>query len=446
MSHSFSLPSKLAFVRALSSAVLIWVTTLSSAYAHEVLPSIADMTQDGDQLQFDVRLNLESFIAGIDMTDVSDTALSAEASTYDALQAMEPAALEARFQTFWPQMAESMTITADGVAITPELIGVAVGPLGDIEVTRASEISFTAALPAGSKEVQVGWAKEFGVLVLRQMGVEAPYDGYLEAGALSDPIVLAGGGQATGWETFVSYIPVGFDHIVPKGLDHILFVLGLFFLSSKMRPLLLQISLFTLAHTITLALAALGYVVLPGSIVEPLIAASIVYVAVENIFLSNLSRWRPFVVFGFGLLHGLGFASVLAEFGLPEASFVPALIGFNIGVELGQLAVIIVMFLCVWQALRVDRGENEASQGFVLYGVLIATAAALIWLNPIGLVDAMKAPVWLFAAPLLVIFVLCVGSIQLRDHVAAFRRLVAIPASAAIAFVGAYWFIERVFL
>ena len=216
------------------------------------------MTQDGDQLQFDVRLNLESFIAGIDMTDVSDTALSAEASTYDALRAMEPAALEARFQTFWPQMAESMTITADGVAITPELIGVAVGPLGDIEVTRASEISFTAALPAGSKEVQVGWAKEFGVLVLRQMGVEAPYDGYLEAGALSDPIVLAGGGQATGWETFVSYIPVGFDHIVPKGLDHILFVLGLFFLSSKMRPLLLQISLFTLAHTITLALAALG--------------------------------------------------------------------------------------------------------------------------------------------------------------------------------------------
>jgi len=404
------------------------------------------MTQQGDQLAFDVRLNLESFIAGIDMTEVSDTAMSAEASTYDDLRAMDPTPLEAQFQAFWPQMANAITITADGVAVVPELTSVAVGPLGDVEVTRASEISFTATLPAGAQEVQVGWTKEFGVLVLRQMGVDAPYDGYLEAGALSDPIALAGGDQATGWQTFANYIPVGFDHIVPKGLDHILFVLGLFFLSSKLRPLLLQVSLFTLAHTITLALAALGYVSLPSSLVEPLIAASIVYVAVENIFLSHLSRWRPFVVFGFGLLHGLGFASVLAKFGLPEASFVPALIGFNIGVELGQLAVICVMFLCVWQALRVDRGENEAAQGFVVYGILIAAAAILIWLKPVGLSGAFEAPVWLFAAPLLAIFALCVGAIQLRDHVDAYRRMVAIPVSAAIAFVGAYWFIERVFL
>lgn len=404
------------------------------------------MTQEGDQLVFDMRLNIESFIAGIDMTDVSDTALSAQAATYDELRALEPAELEARFQAFWPQMAAKMTITADGVALTPELASVAIGPLGDIEVTRASEISFTATLPAGAQDVQVGWTKEFGVLVVRQMGVDAPYDGYLEAGALSEPIALAGGGQATGWETFIRYIPIGFDHIVPKGLDHILFVLGLFFLSARMRPLILQVSLFTLAHTITLAAAALGVVSIPGSIVEPLIAASIVYVAVENIFLNHLSRWRPFIVFGFGLLHGLGFASVLAEFGLPEGAFVPALIGFNVGVEVGQLAVITVMFLCVWQALRVDRGENEAAQGFVLYGVLIAAAAALIWLNPTALATALEAPTWLFAAPLLAIFALCAGSIQLRDHVDAYRRIVAVPASAAIAFVGAYWFIERVFL
>lgn len=411
-----------------------------------MLPSIADMTQEGDSIQFDIRLNLESFIAGIDMTAVADTATAPEAATYDALRAMEPSELEARFTAFWPQMASQITILADGQPVTPELAGVTVGPLGDIEVTRPSQLAFTAALPADTKTVQVGWASDFGVLVLRQMGVEAPYDGYLEAGAISDPITLAGGDQATGWETFTRYIPIGFDHIVPKGLDHILFVLGLFFLSSKMRPLLLQVSLFTLAHTITLASAALGYVTLPGSIVEPLIAASIVYVAVENIYMNHLSRWRPFIVFGFGLLHGLGFASVLAEFGLPEGAFVPALIGFNVGVEVGQLAVICVMFLCVWQALRVDRGENEAAQGFVVYGVLAATAAVLIWLNPAPLAAAMEAPVWLFAAPLLAIFGLCAASIQLRDHVDSYRRIVAVPASAAIAFVGAYWFIERVFL
>jgi hypothetical protein len=213
-----------------------------------------------------------------------------------------------------------------------------------------------------------------------------------------------------------------------------------------MRPLLTQVSLFTLAHTITLALAALGYVVVPGSIVEPLIAASIVYVAVENIFMKNLSPWRPFVVFGFGLLHGLGFASVLAEFGLPESAFVPALIGFNVGVEIGQLSVIAVMFLCVWQAVRVDRGSNEASQVKVLYIVLAAAAGALAWLNPTAISTAIENPTWLFAIPLFAIFLLCLASIQFRDHVEAYRKIVAIPASVAIAFVGAYWFVERVFL
>ncbi len=411
-----------------------------------MLPSIADMTQEGDTLVFDVRLNLESFIAGIDMTEVADTAEAVQADDYDTLRALGPAALAERFNAFWPQMAAMMTLTADGSPMLTDLISVDVGPLGDVEVTRASTIKFTAQLPENTTVVQVGWASEFGVLVLRQMGVEAPYDGYLEAGALSDPITLAGGDEATGWQTFVRYIPIGFDHIVPKGLDHILFVLGLFFLSAHIRPVLTQVTLFTLAHTITLAAAALGVVSVPGSIVEPLIAASIVYVAVENIFMKTLSPWRPFVIFGFGLLHGLGFASVLAEFGLPENTFVPALIGFNVGVEVGQLAVIGVMFFCVLQALRVDRGANEASQGTVLYAVLAAVAAVLIWLNPAPLVTLIEGPVWVFAAPLMAIFLLCMVSIQMRDHLDAYRRIVAIPASVAIAIVGAYWFIERVFL
>ena len=302
---SFSVSPKLFFVRLLSSAVLIWGTSLSPVSAHEVLPSIADMTQEGDNLSFDVRLNLESFIAGIDQTEIIDTNTALQARTYDALRALTAADLEARFTEFWPQMASKVTVLADGVAVTAENPTLRVDPIGDTEVVRASNLSFTAVLPAGTQSVQVGWAPEFGVLVLRQMGVDAPYDGYLEAGAMSNSIALAGGDQFSGWQTFVRYIPIGFDHIVPKGLDHILFVLGLFFLSARMRPLLTQVSLFTLAHTITLALAALGYVVVPGSIVEPLIAASIVYVAVENIFMKNLSPWRPFVVFGFGFSVGV---------------------------------------------------------------------------------------------------------------------------------------------
>jgi hypothetical protein len=446
MNVSFLTDLKVSFLKILSSAVLLWFTTLSASYAHEVLPSIADMREVDGQIVFEVRANIESFVAGIDLTETVDTNEVEEAASYDELRALEPVVLETQFTAFWPQMADAITLTADGTALSPTLDAISVDPVGDVEVIRTSTMRFSATLPEGATAVQMGWSPAFGVLVLRQMDVPEPYDGYLEAGALSEQITLAGGDQATGWETFVDYIPVGFDHIVPKGLDHILFVLGLFFLSAQMRPLLLQISLFTLAHTITLALAALGYVKLPGSIVEPLIAASIVFIAVENIWAKGISRWRPFIIFGFGLLHGLGFASVLGEFGLPESTFVAALIGFNVGVEIGQLAVIAVMFLCVWQAVRIDRGANEVNQSFALYAVLLIGAVALAVLNPAGPALALENPVWLFAGPLGAIFVLCAMSVQFRDQIDAYRRFVAIPCSLAIAFVGAYWVVERVFL
>ncbi|MEJ6398270.1 HupE/UreJ family protein [Yoonia sp. 208BN28-4] len=437
---------------------LLWCLAALPAQAHEVLPAIADMTREGDELVFDISLNAESFIAGIDLTETNDTDNTPQAADYDEVRALEPAALEAAFADFWPQMAQQIQIIADGEALTPDLISFDAGEVGNVDLVRTSTVSFKTELPEGVEKVSVGWAREFGTLVLRQQGVDAPYDGYLEAGSMSDEIDLGGGDQAGAWQTFVNYIPVGFDHIVPKGLDHILFVLGLFFLSTHLRPLIWQVSLFTVAHTITLALAALGYTNFMDeffistfgiefiAVVEPLIALSIVYVAVENIFMRNLSPWRPVIVFLFGLLHGLGFASVLSEFGLPDNAFVPALIGFNIGVEIGQLAVIAVMFLAVWQAIRVDRGENEVFQAKALYGVLMLVTLALLWLDPTALSEALENPSYVFLAPMLAIFALCFASISFRDHLAAFRRTVAIPASVFIALVGAYWFLERTVL
>ena len=143
------------------------------------------------------------------------------------------------------------------------------------------------------------------------------------------------------------YIKSGFVHILPLGLDHILFVLGLFFLSIAWRPLLIQVSIFTVAHTVTLAMSTVGLVSVPGEIVEPLIALSITYVALENLFTQSLSRWRMSVVFLFGLLHGMGFAGALAENGLDSQYFITSLITFNIGVEIGQIAVVVGAFLLV---------------------------------------------------------------------------------------------------
>ncbi len=144
-----------------------------------------------------------------------------------------------------------------------------------------------------------------------------------------------------------TYLDLGFTHILPKGLDHILFVIGIYLLSSRLRPILAQVTTFTVAHTITLGLTIYGILSLPSSVVEPLIALSIAYVAIENIVTTQLTPWRIGFVFAFGLLHGMGFAGVLSELGLPRSEFMTALVSFNLGVEGGQLAVITMMFVAV---------------------------------------------------------------------------------------------------
>jgi hypothetical protein len=357
---------------------------IGGAQAHEVMPAIADMTFKDGKLLLVIDTPVEGFISGINLTAVVDTNAAPEAQSYDALRALPTKEIEQRFQKFWPEMAARLRLTADGKPIVASLDRIVAADAEDVSIARPSTLTISATLPADTKVVTVGWDKAFGALVLRQQGVDQPYTGMLEAGVDSEPINVGGGGQVGQLQTFLNYIPVGFDHILPKGLDHILFVLGLFFFSTKLRPLLWQITAFTVAHTVTLALSSLGYIALPSKIVEPLIAASIVFVAVENIWASGtLNWWRPFIVFGFGLLHGLGFASVLGEFGLPAGAFVPALIGFNVGVEFGQLAIVSCAALLLW-----------------------TSAAKQNW----------------------------------------YRRLVAVPASLLIAAVGAYWVIERTLL
>lgn len=139
----------------------------------------------------------------------------------------------------------------------------------------------------------------------------------------------------------VLYLKLGYEHILPLGMDHILFVLSLFLLSPKLKPVLLQSLAFTIAHSVTLGLAIYKVVTPSSKIVEPLIALSIMYVAVENIFSARLKPARIGVVFCFGLIHGLGFAGALSGMGLPQNAFLSSLVMFNIGVELGQLTVIL---------------------------------------------------------------------------------------------------------
>ena len=164
---------------------------------------------------------------------------------------------------------------------------------------------------------------------------------------------------------WLHYVWQGIIHIIPQGWDHALFVLGLFLGITQVRYLLIWITGFTIAHTVTLGLAAFGAIAIPASIIEPIIALSILWVAVENIFWRPSPWWRLIIVIVFGLIHGLGFASALSQLGLPSQGLVLALVSFNIGVELAQLAIILVAFILLarwrnhpnWQRLIVTPGS-----------------------------------------------------------------------------------------
>jgi hypothetical protein len=145
-------------------------------------------------------------------------------------------------------------------------------------------------------------------------------------------------------QTAFLYLKLGYKHILPLGFDHILFVLSIFFLSPKIKTVLWQSLAFTVAHSITLGLAVYQVIVPSGKIIEPLIAVSIMFVALENIFSSKLKPSRIAVIFCFGLVHGMGFASALSNLGLPSNSFLTSLLMFNAGVELGQITVILAAY------------------------------------------------------------------------------------------------------
>jgi hypothetical protein len=150
------------------------------------------------------------------------------------------------------------------------------------------------------------------------------------------------------------YLKLGYHHILPLGMDHILFVFSLFLLSPNLKPLLWQATAFTVAHSITLGLAMYQIVRAPAGIVEPLISLSILYVALENIFSPRLKPSRIGIVFLFGLVHGMGFAGALGQLGLPTNAYLLSLVMFNAGVELGQLTIIITAYflLAKWFGQR----------------------------------------------------------------------------------------------
>ncbi len=346
-SHTLFTQVKQLFILLLFAVHLLGFT--SSLSAHEIRPSIVDINFDETgAYKMAIKTNIEAMIAKVG-TQYKNTNDSKNAAYYNALRKMPYDVLIKEFSKFEPSLLNEIQLKFNEKHQMLTIESVEIPDIGDLDLARDSVINFVGTMPSNTKTLSWQWGKNFGNAVLRISSYQNKelYSSYLLDGKVSDKITIEGLTPPSKWQQFITYLEVGFVHIVPKGLDHILFVVGLFLLSTQLRPLLIQITTFTLAHSVTLALGIYGVINISPAIVEPLIAASIIYVAIENIFMDKLSRWRPVIVFFFGLLHGLGFASVLKEIGLESSNFVTGLVAFNIGVEFGQLSIITACFLVV---------------------------------------------------------------------------------------------------
>ena len=363
------------------------------SFGHEITPAIAELSFKEETVQIDITLSVELFLADVDASSATDTNETEKSDIYDELRRRKGEEIKQLFISKYSSFSKLITLSSQQQSLTAQLADILVVENDNVMYPRESRITLIAPINRDDIKIEFGWDKRLGPLIIRQVsdsvndmqGIkdEQLYSAYLAAGELSAPILRDGVTAVSTPKLIVNYIIIGFEHIIPKGLDHILFVFGLFLFATRFSQLAAQISLFTIAHTITLALASLSIVSVPSSIVEPIIALSITYVALETLWHKRVGWSRLTIIFGFGLLHGLGFASVLLEIGLSPQHFITSLIAFNVGVELGQIAVLLIAYLLIG-----------------------------IWFSK-------------------------------RRY---YRSVVQIPASLIVASIGAWWFIERTFL
>jgi hydrogenase/urease accessory protein HupE len=364
--------------------LLILSGIASPAVADIVKPALVEISVYSDgHYRVEIRASIEALLTGIN-AQYKDTTQAPTAEEYDRLRELEAPVLAEAFGPFQPQMLDAIDLRLDGRPSPARITEVDIPVPGYTKVPRISLIVLEGEIPTGTRSLSWYYPAAFGDNAVRVRQVDetnekwhwSPWQ-WIREDRTSEPFSLTEVFSPPGvLDVLVEYGAAGFDHIIPKGLDHILFVIGLFLFSTRMRPLLWQITMFTIAHSITLALAMTGIIELPARVVEPLIALSIAYVGIENVWHRRLHKSRLVLVFAFGLLHGMGFASMLADFGMPDDAFFTALIGFNLGVEAGQLVVVGLAFLTVgfWFSKK-----PYYRRLIVVPGSLLITAVGLYW-------------------------------------------------------------------
>ena len=353
----------------------------SPLHSHEIKPAVMDITIIEGNASIEFKLNAETVLSEIDASLYQDTNDSPQSQKYDALRALSTEEVEKMVIENENKFTDKIKINIGDETIPLSLRNVDTFQEINDEFPRDTTLNIGFEIKAESFTIQ--FEKELGPVVIRHfedLSKESVlFTTYLQPAERSS--LISQQTRSSALSTTIDYLVLGIEHIVPKGLDHILFIIGIFFYAIKFKPLLLQVTMFTVAHSITLILASFNLIFIPATIVEPLIALSISYVAIENIFQRRSTLLRYLIIFIFGLIHGLGFAFVLGDIGLNTSQLVLSLISFNIGVEIAQIAIIIL--------------------------------ASIIFIIP-------SRQSW-------------------------YRAFLQIPISIIISMIGLYWFIERVF-
>ena len=353
----------------------------SPLHSHEIKPAVMDITIIEGNASIEFKLNAETVLSEIDASLYQDTNDSPQSQKYDALRALSTEEVEKMVIENENKFTDKIKINIGDETIPLSLRNVDTFQEINDEFPRDTTLNIGFEIKDESFTIQ--FEKELGPVVIRHfedLSKESVlFTTYLQPAERSS--LISQQTRSSALSTTIEYLVLGIEHIVPKGLDHILFIIGIFFYAIKFKPLLLQVTMFTVAHSITLILASFNLIFIPATIVEPLIALSISYVAIENIFQRRSTLLRYLIIFIFGLIHGLGFAFVLGDIGLNTSQLALSLISFNIGVEIAQIAIIIL--------------------------------ASIIFIIP-------SRQSW-------------------------YRAFLQIPISIVISMIGLYWFIERVF-
>jgi hydrogenase/urease accessory protein HupE len=310
---------------------MIWFGAILAplaAWAHATTTGLAQITVDDDRIRYALSLALPELPA-------------AAVATVEAASRGEREAAESLAQ----QVVRSVSFELGGEKCRPGRVRIlAPGP----DASRARlEFELTCRKEHGTLTLREDWGNFFGdhyqtlaSIRSRQGNKEVALGDALREVSLNIEQPMA-----TGWLDFVK---LGVEHIL-TGYDHLLFLVALLATARSLWPVVKIVTAFTVAHSVTLSLASLGVVTIPSRIIEPLIAASIVWVALENLIATDPNNRRWLLGFAFGLVHGFGFASALAELNLSGTAMARALVGFNVGVELGQVVFIAVFFpILLW--------------------------------------------------------------------------------------------------